>query len=141
MTVDFRKALPMLIASLALGAFGAGCGGDDSEDSGSSGGAPTEEPTGGGGADSGSGTKAVKVDMKDTTYIPQDVSVAKGGTITWTNSDGFAHTVTKEGGPGPEFDSGNIDGGATFKQKFAAVGKIDYVCNIHPTQTGTITVE
>ncbi len=131
----------MLVACLALGAFGAGCGGDDEKDPGSSGGAPTQEPAGGGGADSGSGGKAVKVDMKDTTYIPQDVSVAKGGTITWTNSDGFAHTVTKEGGPGPEFDSGNIDGGATFKQKFAAVGKIDYVCNIHPTQTGTITVE
>ena len=131
----------MLVACLALGAFGAGCGGDDEKDSGSSGGAPTQEPAGGGGADSGSGGKAVKVDMKDTTYIPMAVSVAKGGTITWTNSDAFAHTVTKEAGPGPEFDSVNIDGGATFKQKFAAVGKIDYVCNIHPTQTGTITVE
>jgi len=138
--MELRRAIPALGACLALGVLGAGCGGDDEEPSSGSGGA-TEEPAGGGAADSGSGTKAVKVDMKDTTYIPQDVSVAKGGTITWTNSDGFPHTVTKEAGPGPEFDSGNIDGGATFEQKFAAVGKIDYVCDIHPTQTGTITVE
>jgi len=138
--MELRRAIPALGVCLALGVHGAGCGGDDEEPSSGSGGA-TEEPAGGGAADSGSGTKAVKVDMKDTTYIPQDVSVAKGGTITWTNSDGFPHTVTKEAGPGPEFDSGNIDGGATFEQKFAAVGKIDYVCDIHPTQTGTITVE
>ena len=62
--------------------------------------------------------------------------MAKGGTITWTNSDDFAHTVTKEGGPGPEFDSDNVDGGGTFKQKFTAVGKIDYLCNIHPGADG-----
>ena len=29
----------------------------------------------------------------------------------------------------------------SFHEKFAAVGKVDYVCTIHPTQTGTITVE
>ena len=143
--MDLRKVLPMLLACLALGAVGAGCGGDDEEDTGGSSPAPAEEPTGKSDADAGSGGgsggKAVKVDMKDTTFVPMEVSVATGGTITWTNSDSFAHTVTKEAGPGPEFDSGNVDGGGTFKQKFAAAGTIDYVCNIHPTQTGTITVE
>lgn len=130
----------MLVACLALGAFGAGCGGDDEEESSGSNPAPAEapadKPAGG-----GSGAKAVKVDMKDTTFVPMDATVAKGGTITWTNSDGFAHTVTKDSGPGADFDSGNVDGGATFKQKFAAAGKIDYLCEIHPGQTGTITVK
>ena len=79
--------------------------------------------------------------MKNTTFVPMTASVAKGGTITWTNSDSFAHTVTKEGGPGQDFDSGNVDGGGTFKQRFDAAGKIDYVCTIHPSQTGSITVE
>ena len=31
--------------------------------------------------------------------------------------------------------------GDTFTQKFDAPGTIDYVCTIHPQQTGTITVE
>ena len=67
--------------------------------------------------------------------------VKAGGTITWTNEDSFAHTVTKGSGPGAKFDSGTVDGGGTFKHKFDTAGKIDYVCTIHPNQTGTITVE
>jgi len=132
--MDFRRALPVSIACLALGAFGVGCGGDEEESSS----AGTPPPAG---ESAGPARKAVAVDMKDTQYVPAEVKVLKGGTITWSNSDGFAHTVTKEGGPGAEFDSGNIDGGGTFKQKFAAAGKVDYACTIHPTQTGTITVE
>src|SRR5680860_806187 len=136
MMVDLKRALPMLVACLALGAFGAGCGGDDEEEDSGAAEAPAGLSAGG-----GSGAKAVKVDMKDTTFVPMDASVAKGGTITWTNSDGFAHTVTKEEGPGADFDSGNVDGGGTFKQKFTAAGVIDYVCSIHASQTGTITVK
>lgn len=138
--MDPRRALLTLVACLALGAFGAGCGGDDEEDSGGAP-APAEEPADKPAGGGGSGSKAVTVDMKDTTFVPMDASVAKGGTITWTNSDGFAHTVTKDGGPGVDFDSGNVDGGGTFKQKFAVAGVIDYVCKIHASQTGTITVK
>jgi len=79
--------------------------------------------------------------MQDIEYVPKEVTVKKGGTVTWTNSDSVTHTVTKQGGPGPEFDSGNMEVDATFKQKFDAAGKVDYVCTIHPNQTGTITVE
>jgi plastocyanin len=88
-----------------------------------------------------SGSSAVTVDMKDIKYVPQDVSVKRGGTITWTNSDQVPHTVTKEGGAGPEFDSGNIDANKTYRRTFSAAGRIDYVCTIHPNQKGTITVE
>ena len=64
-----------------------------------------------------------------------------GGTITWTNEDSFAHNVTKESGPGPEFASDTMQEGDTFTQKFDTPGTIGYVCTIHPQQTGTITVE
>jgi len=139
--MNLRTAIPTFCACLALGLI-AGCGGDDSEES-SGGGGSTEEPSGGssGGAEAKGGGKAVTVNMKNTSYVPMAVKVATGGTITWTNSDDFAHTVTKTGGPGPKFDSGDVEGGATFKQKFAVVGEIDYVCDIHPGQEGTITVE
>jgi len=33
----------------------------------------------------------------------------------------------------------NVDD--TFEQTFDAAGKVDYVCTIHPNQTGTVTVE
>lgn len=125
--VDRRLTLILSCAALALPVAGCG-GGSDS----SSGGAP---------ADSGSGTDAVKVGMKDIEYVPKEVTVKKGGTVTWINSDSVTHTVTKKGGPGPEFDSGNMEMDATFGQKFGVAGTIDYVCTIHPNQTGTITVE
>jgi len=84
--------------------------------------------------------EAVEVVMENTEYVPMAVSVAVGGTISWTNEDDFAHTVTKQSGPGPEFDSGDIEAGGTFEQAFEDAGTIDYVCTIHPSQTGTITV-
>ena len=127
--MDRRLALILSCATLALPVAGCGGGG---ESSGGGGGAP---------ADSGSGTDAVKVGMEEIEYVPKEVKVKKGGTITWTNSDSVTHTVTKNGGPGPEFDSGNMEVDATFEQKFTMAGTIDYVCTIHPSQTGKITVE
>ena len=38
------------------------------------------------------------------------------------------------------FDSGILEGGATFSQAFAAPGTFDYTCLIHPEMRGTITV-
>lgn len=84
---------------------------------------------------------AVQVVAQDTKFIPQAITVPAGGTITWTNEDSFAHNVTKEDGPGPDFASDTMQEGDTFTQKFDTPGTIGYVCTIHPQQTGTITVE
>ena len=133
-----------MIAALAVGLLG-GCGNTDEEsqgnkppgaagDPGQSGGALQDSGGGGGGA------KTITVNMENIEYVPRDVSVPVGGKVVWTNTDGTAHTVTKEEGPGKPFDSGNMDQGAKFEQTFTERGKINYVCNIHPNQTGTITV-
>jgi plastocyanin len=119
----------LCVAALAAAAALPGCGEDE----------------GGGGGEKAppakSGSAAVTVDMKDIKYVPQNVSVKRGGTITWTNSDQVPHTVTKEGGAGPEFDSGTIDAGKTYRRTFSAAGRIDYLCTVHPNQKGSITVE
>ena len=137
------KWLAMLVAALSLSLPLAACGGDDDDDGGG-GGATTQEqtePAADSGDGSGGGGKDVKVSMKDIEFVPKDVTVAKGGKIEWTNDDEVPHTVTKESGPGAQFDSGSVSAGGTFSQTFDAPGKIDYVCEIHPAQTGTITVE
>jgi len=138
-----KKLLVLLTACLALSLTFVACGGGDDDDGGgSSAGTTTTEqtdtsaaqkPSGGGGA--------TTVDIKDIQFNPKDVTVKAGTTITWTNSDSIPHTVTKTGGPGADFDSGDIDGGATFEQTFDDPGTIDYVCTIHPGQDGTITVK
>ncbi len=113
---------------LALGL--AGCGNS---------GSAQEKPSGGG---QSSGAKAdTEINMKDIEYVPKDATVKVGGLVRWTNGEAVAHTVTKSGGPGPEFDSGTLQQNATFEQKFTEAGKIDYVCEIHPNQTGTLTVK
>ena len=139
-----NRAFAVTLSCLAL-AIAAGCGGDKEKDSGGS--AETAEqpaePGGSTGAGGGGG-KAVKVGMEGIQFKPDAVTVAKGGTVTWTNNESVGHDVTKEAGPGAEFSSGErgaMKQGDTFEQTFDAAGKIDYVCTVHPNMTGTVTVE
>jgi len=123
--------LVLLIAALALAV--AGCGSDDSDDSGDGGGATTTE------AQQGGGGGGVAVNMKNIEYVPKSVTVKAGEPINWTNGDSVAHTVTSDG---PEkFDSGTMDPGAKFSYTPKAAGTINYFCEIHPNQKGTIVVQ
>jgi plastocyanin len=138
----------LLALSCLLLVFVAGCGGDDEESgggAGAGGGAAetTEQQPADAGGGTGGGGKAVSVGMKGIQFDPVDVTVAKGGTVTWTNNEDVAHDVTKETGPGPKFSSGRGDmmQGDTYKQTFKTAGKIEYVCSVHPNMTGTVTVE
>ena len=88
-----------------------------------------------------SGGEGVTIDMKDTKYVPMEATAKVGDTVTWTNSDAIAHTVTKDAGPGPDFDSGTIAAGKSYEETFEEAGTIEYLCTIHANQTGTLTVE
>jgi plastocyanin len=144
-----KTLLATICACLALGLVVAGCGGDDDDDGGDSGSAATTpekttETTGGGSGGAEAGAKDAKVSMKDIAFNPSNITVAKGGSVTWTNDDSVGHDVTKESGPGADFKSGDPGGmasGATFTQKFATAGSIKYVCTVHPGMEGTVTVK
>jgi plastocyanin len=137
-----KKWTSILIACLALGLVAAGCGDDDdSSDSGSANTAAETAAAPQGAATAPASGEVVDVDIKDVKFNPKDLTIKKGETVKWTNSDGFAHDVTKEGGPGPDFKSKTLEGGDTFEQTFDTAGKIDYLCTIHSGQTGTITVK
>jgi plastocyanin len=66
------------------------------------------------------------------------LTVAPGATVTVTNKDQVAHTLTATDGM---FDTGNIDAGQskTFTAPKTA-GKYPYMCSIHQYMTGTLTV-
>lgn len=138
-----RKWLLPICACLVLGLAAIGCGDDDDSNGGGSA-ATTEQTTTTETTDTSQGGTAQKtaaVDIVDNDYEPVDVTIAKGGTITWTNAGNAPHTVTKESGPGGDFDSSTVNPGDTFEQKFDTAGTIEYVCTIHPGQAGTVTVE
>lgn len=138
-----KQFLAAISACLVLGLVAVGCGDDDS-DSGDSGNATTAEQTAttekqasGGGA----AAKQVAVEIVDIDFDPQATTVKKGVTVKWTNTGKLPHTVTKEEGPGPDFDSGTLQPGDTFEETFTTPGEIAYHCTIHSGQNGAITVE
>lgn len=65
------------------------------------------------------------------------LTVAAGASIEVTNADGVAHTWTSTDGV---FDSGNLGGGDSFSFTFDEAGVYDFVCLIHPSMTGSVTV-
>lgn len=77
-------------------------------------------------------------------FVPAEATVSVGGTVTWTNDDTAAHTVTSgtpTDGPDGVFDSSIIAAGNTFEYTFEEAGEYDYFCIVHPWMTGKVTVE
>jgi plastocyanin len=87
-------------------------------------------------ASSSGGGAAKTVAIKNFAFGPPSMTVKVGDKITWTNDDDAPHTVT-----GGELDSGNLAKGATFTFTADKAGTISYICAIHPTMKGSITVQ
>jgi plastocyanin len=83
----------------------------------------------------------VVVEMKDLKFIPENLTVPAGTTAIWANLDNVAHTVTKRRGPGPSFNSGPIDPGATFQQVLTKEGRIKVIDRARPSMEMNIVVE
>ncbi len=135
-----NKWLAVLFSALALGLVAAGCGSSDKSSSSSSTSSTKKKAP----AASSGGGKSATVQMKNIAFTPTAVTVAKGGTVKWTNEDTVGHDVTKKSGPGPKFKSGAAGGlqkGDTFQQKFTTPGTIHYVCTVHPNMQATVTVK
>ncbi len=83
-------------------------------------------------------TNMASVNISNFNFVPQTVAVTNGTTVTWTNGDTVAHTVTSVTGV---FDSGPISPGATWSYTFNQTGSFEYSCTIHPSiPHGTVTV-
>ena len=134
-----KKWLAPICACLVLGLAVLGCGGDDDDSGGDA--ATTEQTATTEKAGGDAAGKTATAEIVDIDYEPRDITVSKGTTITWTNTGSLPHTVTKEGGPGVDFDSGTIEPNGTFEQRFDSPGIVAYHCTIHSNQRGNVTVE
>ncbi|MCF3102373.1 cupredoxin domain-containing protein [Streptomyces roseoverticillatus] len=76
------------------------------------------------------------VSIRDFAFVPDQLTVAAGDTVTWTNEDGADHTVTADDG---SFGSGPFGQGGTFSHTFTLSGMFPYHCDIHPEMRGTVT--
>ncbi len=70
-------------------------------------------------------------------FIPNDVTVHKGTTVTWKNLDSVSHTVTGYAGG---LDSAYINNGSSYSYTFTAVGIFKYYCALHPEMIGVVKV-
>ena len=99
-------------------------------------GAPTPTPTPTSTPEPGTAS----ANIRDFTH--ENLTIAKGTTVTWTNQGVYDHTTTS-GTPGNltgVWDSGSLSTSQSYSFTFDDVGSFAYFCTIHPTMTATVTV-
>lgn len=126
-----------IILAAALFALSAACG---SSSPSAPSPAPTSPSPSPAPATSGTAVSIVQgsISLTSTAYAPNPVTVAPGGTVTWTNDDSIAHTSTGDGGA---WNSGSIAPGAKFSRAFPSAGTFTYHCAFHPGMVGTVRVQ
>ncbi len=71
-------------------------------------------------------------------FVPETLTVQRGDRVVWVNKDLFPHTATAHGGT---FDSGSMAPGSSWTYVAREPGRHRYLCSLHPTMTGTLTVQ
>lgn len=90
-------------------------------------------------ADADAGTAGTPVGIANFLYEPQEVQVAPGTKVTWTNKDTAPHNVQ---------DLSDLDipigrdlgQGEKFSITYEKPGSYPYVCGLHTWMTGTVKV-
>ena len=143
-----RFLAPGIVIGLVLAAVLAGCGTSSSGNTAppaptaTTAPAPTTAPTTPATAAPTSAPQSgnVSIAIQNFAFNPQAITIKVGSTITWTDKDTTAHTVTSVSGP-TSFNSGPLAApGGTFKFTFTQAGTYAYHCSIHPFMMATITV-
>jgi plastocyanin len=79
----------------------------------------------------------VKVSIANFTFVPAEITIAPGESVTWTNDDGAPHGLEyADGAPGTNL----LLPGASFSRQFDQPGTYDYSCAVHPYMTGRVVV-
>ena len=93
--------------------------------------------------------------MLNSAYLPAQLTITAGTTVTWINKDSIGHTVTEGDPNSPKqpalraFDSSGeagsgkaalLEPGQSWSYTFTTLGTYNYYCIVHPYMTGQITV-
>jgi plastocyanin len=79
---------------------------------------------------------AARVSIDNFSFMPKEITVTKGTTVTWVNHDDVPHTVVSGGA----FRSKALDTDDTFSFVFTEAGSYSYFCSVHPMMVGKVTV-
>jgi plastocyanin len=76
------------------------------------------------------------VEIRNNAFIPAQLNVAPGTTVTFVNKDTVPHTATADG----LFDSGELAPESSFPVVLEGAGTVTYHCELHPEMQGSIVV-
>jgi plastocyanin len=79
-----------------------------------------------------------EVFIESFAFTPATLTVSVGTTITWTNKDGVAHTVTSDD---LTLNSGLMETGGIYSHQFNTAGTFNYHCTVHPTMLAKVIVQ
>lgn len=133
------------VTGLALTLFLAACTGNGPADDTGTTEAPddpgTDDP--GGDDQDTQGTSGETVQLRNINFVPAELSVAVGTTVTFVNEDLVRHTVTsgEPGDPDGRFDHSLDSQGEEVEITFDEPGTFVYFCDLHRNMTGTVTVD
>ena len=151
-------AIALLVGVMALAACGGGGttgGGTATSPGGAAGGTTGGASSSASGGAAGGGMAGTVNMTDDLKFAPADVSISKGGTVTWKNTGATVHTATadpsKASSPADAslpagakaWDSGDVQPGGSFSHTFDTAGTYKYFCTPHESagMVGTITVK
>lgn len=80
----------------------------------------------------------VSVAIQGSKFSQQTLKIKSGTKVTWTNMDQAPHNVKSSDGT---LDSPDLFKGDSWSFTFTTKGTYNYICGIHPSMKGSITVE
>ena len=84
------------------------------------------------------GAPVATVSMDHNTFIPSEITVVPGTTVTWVNKETMPHTVVDLN---KGFRSKTLVKDASFSFTFTTAGDYSYLCSIHPNMKGKVIVK
>ena len=79
-----------------------------------------------------------RVQIKEFKFVPALLTVPVGATVTWSNGDEEAHTVTATD---RAYTSTGLEPKETYAHRFTQPGTYTYFCALHPHMTATVVVK
>jgi plastocyanin len=77
----------------------------------------------------------VEVASLDNTFRPEELSVAAGTEVVWTNRGRNPHNVLPVDGDGWGVEADAFDPGDVYRHRFTEPGTYRYYCSLHGTTT------
>jgi plastocyanin len=84
-------------------------------------------------------SKEYIIEIKNSVFSLNNLTIKKGDVIKWTNKDGVTHTITSD--KGKELGSSSLIKDENYTHKFQFDGIYNYHCEFHSNMKGQVVVE